>query len=353
MIGDSLIAGLSRYPNIWRRYFKPLNAINCGIGGDRIQNVLWRSNNLPSSPFLQNAVTLCGTNSIQPDSSEEIVDSILEIALSLKRKYHHLNIAVCGLLPHDVNWSVNRIYINEINDYLLCKCSLNDFNFVKPKDSTLHNGSLKPNLFYMDNLHLIEEENMKLSESIINVIKTNKNITTESISISSKCFNHAADFNINDHDFPPLPCNMSVRNFVLQVNVFMLILFIHVNLLVFVMFVEVNSLLLVKFTHVNPFVLKMFVKANPLPPVILVHVILFVLTMFVKVNLLLVVMFLKVNLLPLVILVQVNQFVKANLFVVVLFVQVNPLPLVMFVKVNMLVLVMSVQVNLFVIVMSV
>ena len=75
------------------------------------------SNNLPSSSFFQNAVTLCGKNNIQRDSSEDIVDGILEIALSLKRKYHYLNI-VCGLLPRDVNWSVNRIYINEINDYL-------------------------------------------------------------------------------------------------------------------------------------------------------------------------------------------------------------------------------------------
>ena len=214
LIGDSLVVGLSRYPNIWRRYFKPLNAINCGIDGDRIQNVLWRSNNLLSPPFFQNTVILCGTNNIQRDSSEYITGGILEIALSLKRKYHHLNFVICGLLPRDVNWSVNRIYINEINDYLLYKCSLNDFNFVKPKDWTLHNGSLKPNLFYMDNLHLVEEGNMKLSKSIINVIKPNKNIPTESISISSKCLNHATDFNINDHDFPPLPCNLSVRNFV-------------------------------------------------------------------------------------------------------------------------------------------
>ena len=40
LIGDSLIGGLSRYPNIWGRYFKLLNTINCGIGGDRTQNVI-------------------------------------------------------------------------------------------------------------------------------------------------------------------------------------------------------------------------------------------------------------------------------------------------------------------------
>ena len=41
LIGDSIIAALSRYSNILKRYFKPLYAINCGIGGDRMENILW------------------------------------------------------------------------------------------------------------------------------------------------------------------------------------------------------------------------------------------------------------------------------------------------------------------------
>ena len=104
---------------------------------------------MPSSPF-QNAVILCGTNNIQRDSSEDIEDGILEIALTLRRKYNHLNIAVCGLLYRDESWSVNRIYIKEINDYLSYKCDLNGVNFAKPSDC-----SLKTNLFHVDNLHLI------------------------------------------------------------------------------------------------------------------------------------------------------------------------------------------------------
>ena len=68
LIGYSTIAGLSRYFNIWKRYFKPLNAINCGIGGDRVENILWRCKNLPSSTNLQNAVIMCGTNNIQHSS---------------------------------------------------------------------------------------------------------------------------------------------------------------------------------------------------------------------------------------------------------------------------------------------
>ena len=88
---------------------------------------------MPSSPSFQNAVILCGTNNIQRDSSEDIVDGILEIALTLRRNYNDLHIAVCGLLPGDENWSVNRIYIREINDYLSYKCDLNGMNFIKPK----------------------------------------------------------------------------------------------------------------------------------------------------------------------------------------------------------------------------
>ena len=35
LIGDSIIAGLSQYNNGWKKYFEPLNSINCGIGGDK------------------------------------------------------------------------------------------------------------------------------------------------------------------------------------------------------------------------------------------------------------------------------------------------------------------------------
>ena len=58
--GDSLIVGLPHYPVIWRKHFKPLYAINCGIGIGRYR--------LSSSPFIQNVVVLCGTSNIQRDS---------------------------------------------------------------------------------------------------------------------------------------------------------------------------------------------------------------------------------------------------------------------------------------------
>ena len=211
LIGDSLINGLSRYTNTWKRYLNPLDAINCGIGGDRVQNILWRCVNLPKSPSIRNAIILCGTNNIQYDTTEDIVDGILEIALTLRSKYHLINVVICGLIPRKDIWSINRIYINEINNDLLCKCKQNGLTFIDQKDWTLQDGSLKPNFFYVDKLHLVEDGNAKLAESIVNVINTNvnnyKHATTSSILLSN-----TKEFHFNQEDFPPLPCNLFVRN---------------------------------------------------------------------------------------------------------------------------------------------
>ena len=46
-IGDSIVAGLSRYQSVWAKFLQRLRALNCGLRGDRVQYVLWRSHNLP------------------------------------------------------------------------------------------------------------------------------------------------------------------------------------------------------------------------------------------------------------------------------------------------------------------
>ena len=33
--GDSIITGLSRYPNVWNEYLAPINALDLGIGRDQ------------------------------------------------------------------------------------------------------------------------------------------------------------------------------------------------------------------------------------------------------------------------------------------------------------------------------
>ena len=72
---------------------------------------------------------------------------------------------------------------------------------------------------------------------------------------------HAGDFNIKDHDFPPLSCNMSVRNFLPSSDRSCKLVCANyvckVHLLLLVMFVNVNPLPSVILVQVN-----LFVKAN-------------------------------------------------------------------------------------------
>ena len=62
LIDDYIIAVLSRSTNIWKRYFQPLNAINRGIDGGRVQNFLWRCDNLLSSLFPNSYHNIDGSN---------------------------------------------------------------------------------------------------------------------------------------------------------------------------------------------------------------------------------------------------------------------------------------------------
>ena len=89
VIGDSTVAGLRRYPTVRRDSILPYKTINLGIGGDRVENVLWRIN---------------------------------DIVLSISHRYSNIEIIVSGLLPRDFHWSTQRVKINKTNDYLKGYC---------------------------------------------------------------------------------------------------------------------------------------------------------------------------------------------------------------------------------------
>ena len=72
--------------------------------------------------FLKNAVILCGTNNLQQDPPEDIVDGIIEIGHCLKKRHYHINIFICVLLPRD-----ECMYL-----YKSCLCHRNQQN-IKSK----------------------------------------------------------------------------------------------------------------------------------------------------------------------------------------------------------------------------
>ena len=148
----------------------------------------------------------CGTNNIDRDQPRDIANGVIAIGLTLQEKCSGLKVIVTGLLPRDPEWSHRRKKIKLINYYLkkLCRDNFNEFYFMKQDDDwTDKDGNLDEKLYYTDQLHLIEAGNRKFACSILKILS--KLMQDEKV--------HAGNFNIKDHDFPPLSCNMSVRNF--------------------------------------------------------------------------------------------------------------------------------------------
>ena len=92
------------------------------FGGDRIENVLWRINNVVSPKSIRSVIIPCSTNNIDTSSSDEISVGVVTITRSIFHRSPNIEIFVSGLLPRDIHWSTRRVKINETNDYLRDYC---------------------------------------------------------------------------------------------------------------------------------------------------------------------------------------------------------------------------------------
>ena len=96
---------------------------------------------LPSSG--RSVIVQCGTNNISTDSPRDIADYIFDEGTIFRRKSNTANIIICGLIPRDECWSVNRLLINKVNGILKYEYHKNGFVFiVQDHEWTLPNRSL-------------------------------------------------------------------------------------------------------------------------------------------------------------------------------------------------------------------
>ena len=150
--------------------------MNCGIGDDRIQHCLWRAQIPPASQNLKIVVVLYGTNNLLLNSPKYIADGILETTRSFEMNYSCVNVIICGILPRDYSWSVNRVSIKRVNQILKLECCESSYTYASHgRGWTLADGSLNADLYCSDRLHLVEKGNQKLAESIFNSIEVSNN----------------------------------------------------------------------------------------------------------------------------------------------------------------------------------
>jgi platelet-activating factor acetylhydrolase IB subunit beta/gamma len=115
-LGDSLTRRWEDHIDLWNKYFAGYNAANFGVGSDCLENIKWRILNGELEGISPKIIlVLAGTNNLDKDAVETIVDGIVEIAEIIRRKLKGTKIVVVGLLPRNRN-ETGLDYARRISD---------------------------------------------------------------------------------------------------------------------------------------------------------------------------------------------------------------------------------------------
>jgi lysophospholipase L1-like esterase len=168
LLGNSITQGWggegrsvwSAAPELWDSLFKPLNAANFGISGDRTQNILWRIQNGNFDQIKPRVIAVeIGVNNFADNSEKEIIGGIQAIIKALIKKVPAAKIILFGPLPTGTdNNSPNRQKyklveqgIRDLNNGKNVFCINLDKLFIHP------DGSLVEGLMAGDAIHLTGE----------------------------------------------------------------------------------------------------------------------------------------------------------------------------------------------------
>ena len=201
LLGDSIIQGHSRYKKVWNSFFGK-DTLNCGIRGDKVENLLWRVEKLVFPPTTRHIVIQCGTNNIEENTPNDIANGLLCSALIINSRNRATNIYITGLLPRDFRETYKRNRIKRVNKLIREKCSSIStprINYIEQDHDWIDEGNfLRIKYYYRDCLHQVELGNNKLNSTITKAIK-HSNLT-----ISMNNNKYKATTVLTGEDFPPL-----------------------------------------------------------------------------------------------------------------------------------------------------
>jgi beta-glucosidase len=121
-IGDSITQGWeSRGMNVWQEFYGRRKVINFGVGGDRIQHVLWRFEHGQLDGIKAKvAVVMIGTNNSKNDDNTEtdILAGVTAIVQQIRTRQPDTKILLLGIFPQGKTFSPQRGKILQVNQAL-------------------------------------------------------------------------------------------------------------------------------------------------------------------------------------------------------------------------------------------
>lgn len=154
--GDSIAMhfGDKAHYAVWKKEVDK-EVVIYGMGGDRIENLLWRIIHGKVPKLVNVIVVHIGTNNIVRDEVELVAHGIINICQKLHERKRHASIFLTGLLP-GAERPLHKVVA--VNNLLHTMTILNSFNtyFVPPsvKEWINSNGDVNPIFYQKDKLHL-------------------------------------------------------------------------------------------------------------------------------------------------------------------------------------------------------
>lgn len=99
-LGDSITEGWARAPEVWEKYYKPYDAANFGIGGDRTEHVLWRIAQGELDGIHPKVVVLMiGTNNSGTHTAQQIAAADKKIVGQIRAKLPQTKVLLLAVFP--------------------------------------------------------------------------------------------------------------------------------------------------------------------------------------------------------------------------------------------------------------
>lgn len=155
-VGDSITDGWRNAGQaLWDHHFAPFKPANFGIGGDTTQGVLWRMQNGEIDGYKAKAIVMMlGTNNINRNPNDEIVDGNRLIIEEFKKRQPQAKVLLLGIFPRTVAADAPiRASIKDINSKLAKLADNKQVFFMDIGDKFLTaDGTLTPEIM-PDALH--------------------------------------------------------------------------------------------------------------------------------------------------------------------------------------------------------
>jgi len=160
-------------PNLWDSLYKPRNAANFGISGDRTQHILWRIANGNFDDINPKVIVLTiGVNNFRQNTAAEIAEGIKEIIRALLMKVPSAHILLLGPFPAGADPSdPMRVKYHEVHQ-IIRHFGTGKVTYMNIGDAYINaDGTLNMKLMRPDNIHLAPEGYYHWASSIESFLK--------------------------------------------------------------------------------------------------------------------------------------------------------------------------------------